>query len=848
MKGGRRTYLDFVFIGMLFLQGAFGGELLLNTKKKRSNPDLIGYNVGHFMEGGNAKDWWRYSGVNAARVFLSPKTVESKDDLEPWGDGVATLQDFLARKALVQGDPLNEEYIYWPYFYERYANKVFSGNRFQVDHLFTELRSLGVDILVQITASQDHLIITDENDWAGKWELWQHYFAQAFYLARTYDVTRYQIYNEPNHSNAKDLTPEDWLMRIQLASDAIQTAIAEVNTRDNKTLAPLVYGPVNSGGADAYDNGWGDYLVANRHTNFLGETSDDIHIIHRYDYHEYNSEPSEFGDDLDWLRSQLSADMAPETRYRVSISEYNVHTNSTFDTLPEVIDDPVKFSRFGAISVNLAQSFMKEFYAFKFAQNASDEGDNYPVKKNGMHYVDNTSAPYHYGGATQAAEVYRLFTKALYPGGDQLDIDKDSDGSLDPLDISFTYRPETDAYYVFSANYSGDDIPLSINASPLSLPNGRPFLMESVSATHNGNGRAWGTVTADGTLETDEFGSNFVQPAHSVWLITLPAGALYTEQTLPCEEDAMVKDGIYAANNYGVRSSIEIRNDGDTVNKRKAGLFKFQTKVPYPPDIQLAVLSFHAKTETTDFTAQAHLYGISDDSWQEDTVTWQLAPNLMQDKASGNLIADRFLTGQGETAQMLSQLTVSSTTETEVLLNVTDFMQQQDDQTASFLVVQEPRWNVTLPELTEGDVQADSIHIQSKEDATYAPQLKLLLLPDTDGDGLSDNAELTVFMTDPTTVDTDGDGHSDGDEVFAKTDPTSPESHLKLRDFRLSSSPPYLSWETELNRSYTLLKSATLDEADWTELQTISGNGTTVYYQDEELATEARQFYKIKID
>jgi hypothetical protein len=44
--------------------------------------------------------------------------------------------------------------------------------------------------------------------------------------------------------------------------------------------------------------------------------------------------------------------------------------------------------------------------------------------------------------------------------------------------------------------------------------------------------------------------------------------------------------------------------------------------------------------------------------------------------------------------------------------------------------------------------------------------------PDTDGDGVADGDEVTIYITDPYTWDTDGDGLSDGEELFGVlTDP-----------------------------------------------------------------------------
>jgi hypothetical protein len=204
-------------------------------------------------------------------------------------------------------------------------------------------------------------------------------------------------------------------------------------------------------------------------------------------------------------------------------------------------------------------------------------------------------------------------------------------------------------------------------------------------------------------------------------------------------------------------------------------LIKFQMPLIYPPDIQLAVLSVQARTNTSNATVQSHVYGLADDAWTEGAVTWSNAPNLTKGTAAGNLIADRVITGQGDSSFIQGQLVASSTTFAEKLIDVTDFLRQQTDGKASFLITQDPRWDVALPSLAAGDTQAGGIEIQATEDSSTnisGPQLKLVRLKDSDGDGISDEAEIAIFGTNPYLADTDGDGVPDGVEILVNgTDP-----------------------------------------------------------------------------
>ena len=68
---------------------------------------------------------------------------------------------------------------------------------------------------------------------------------------------------------------------------------------------------------------------------------------------------------------------------------------------------------------------------------------------------------------------------------------------------------------------------------------------------------------------------------------------------------------------------------------------------------------------------------------------------------------------------------------------------------------------------------------------------------DTDGDGLSDSDETTMYFTDPLKVDTDGDGFTDGDEVARGY---SPRFGGKKKMIEVDSDKDYLNddWEIKL--------------------------------------------------
>ena len=713
----RHTWIAFLALVLVVFGGgfvAFAGTLTLAGSGTTATPAILGYNHGYYNAGSNARAWWEYAGVNGVRIFITASTMGPYDkvtDAAHWGAGVNSDATFESRKAALRVDPFNPTYLDWVYF----SNKLSSWN-----FMLSQYRSLGQEIMIQASCSPASFPITNSADYAGRWELWQTYYASSFNYARYYDIQHYQMYNEPNAVGAT-LTDMDWLLRLQIASDAIKCAITDVNRRYGKSLQAVIHAPVSAG--YQYASGcWGDVAVTNRHLNYRGVTSSTNWIMDRYDFHQYDASGAGAFNSVSGIIGHLNTDMAGETRFPICISEFNVHTAANFNLIPETLDSPTMYTRFGVIACNHARAGARELFCFKFTETG----------KNGMFYADKTHAPNNHGGASKSAEVYRLFLKGLAPGRIMKNFTAtgfgvDANGLTIPT-FRFGYDSVTQNYYVFSVNETANPIPIKVDTTALNLPVNNRVLLEEVSESCFGAGRNWGAIGADKML-TDGSTNAFTQPPYSVWLWTLPGNVQQTEETFIAAEDATVCDGTNAAINYGSAATLVAQNDPASADNRSAAFLKFNLPKVYRPDIQLAVLCLNTRA-TASGTAQGYVYGLDTNAWSENAITWSNAPNLKQGMAAGNQIANRVIAGEGDTARILGQLVATATNSSVKMIDVTEFLRSRPNGTMSFLIPQDPRWDGIYPDTTGGDTQAAALEITSKEGGT-APYLKIVRLANT---------------------------------------------------------------------------------------------------------------------
>jgi hypothetical protein len=732
----------------LTLFSASAETLTVLNSPAGTTPLRLGYNLGHFMPDSNAADWFRYSGVDAARVFISVSEIEPTDDISPVGDGVNSEPSFFNRRSLLRTNAasttatLSTSYVRWSTFISNYSDISTGNNRIQLSSTLANLRDRGVSILTNITASDSRFPLTGANDWAGRWELWQHYYAQAFILSRDYGVRNFSMFNEPNLQSG--MTEEDWIVRYRFCSDAIQSAVADMNSRYGRSLVPQLFAPNTANGAEKYNtpgidaaatDTWGRDAVNNRHLQLNGTISPSWMNLHIYNYQKYTTRTnngsgfSGYIEDYNELRCLVDADTAGEPSLPLALTEFNVRTASSYDSMTATQNSPIDYTALGANCIALTGRGVNQLYLFKFGQTGGNNTPVYGVVKNGTHYVENSSAGVNnYGGATQCAEVYRLFNKAA--GGARPRFNSTATSGASPTNTAgvwslITYDALRGTYSAFIVNKGTAVVPLDVDFSALPLPADNPVYVEEVSATSNG-GVVRMTRLAAGKLALADM------PAQSVWLITVPGPAVNLV-TRSATEDTQLGDGTSKLLTGASTVNLQVRADG-TADGRRVCLVKIPIPAGNSPNVHSVILQLNAATGSGTTPVQAHVYGVTTNIWQEDTATWaNTGAVLKQNVASGNQIQHNIVAAQGTTTQMLGQLVVDSPEFSEHSLNVTDFVKSSSGEFATFLIVQEHRWDIAQPALTPGDTQAEGMRISSKESPGGGARL-VALTADTPAD------------------------------------------------------------------------------------------------------------------
>ncbi len=465
-------------------------------------------------------------------------------------------------------------------------------------------------------------------------------------------------------------------------------------------------------------------------------------MIHTYAYQQYNADGRRYANDLKFIRDQAFNDISANGlsgTVKFGLTEFNVHSNGTFDTRTDDLNTPSRYARLGGIFTGLINQQADELYVFKFSSNAQDSF----LQKNAVFTNSRFDAPYNVGGATAAAGVLKLFTKGF--AGSQSLLDEPSH-SINDLDVAASHNESEGRYYLLSANERTASRNLTFDLSALNIETGAIVQIEEVSTGSIAEVTQRLPLPSNGQIA-------FQQSAESVALISVSEAAGNLVALQPTD-DATVRAGT-GGSNAGSSNNIFVRNivnDTNLSNGRAVGLLQFDISSIGNDLVDRAVIQVNGDVDegNADFVT-THVFGIRGDDWDQDTVTWNDVNNLLNTSQQGTraLIADNFVTGISDTAEFLGHLTFGQNTKL-VSLDITDYLKSNLDDDLRLLIAREVRVDGEAADRSDGAVRLDS----SEDLDGIGPQLLLeltavtapILLGDVNLDGFVNFLDIAPFI------------------------------------------------------------------------------------------------------
>ena len=712
---------------------ATSGTVAVSDAQVGKTLQYVGYNMGHYMPGSNTSAWVEHSNVNAFRVWAASSDYEvrhgdepNRDDMAPWGDGVSDLATFNTRKSALRSDPLNPTYIDWAEFNDYFQNKTQTGrNAVRLNHILGEMKARNIHVMQQTTRSAAAGPIAGDADWAGKWEQWQHYYAMAFHSARHYDVSQFQMYNEPNADANTDIT--DYVIRLKLASDAIRSAVSDVNRLYGKSLVADIAAPVTAGGSARVDD-WGAAALRQIRTDYQGQTVN-YDIFNTYAAQVYEQTGASFGNEVQAIRNKIplyhAGGTAAGQAMPVIFSEFNRHgsnnlANADFANID--LNTPYVFTDIGSTYLNAMAKGASAMYAFKFSQTMwvprQDPGEPTQTEqpqKTGFHYVSDAGVK-DITGATRSASVVRLAAKAFKGERPRL---ATGGSAVSTYDVGTSFDAESGNYYLMGINrHTTEGHDLTLDLTGWDVQPGTVISIEEVSTKHQGE------VTRMVTVPQSKVITLAQQPSQSVWLVTAPSGAPQEQLVLHASDDAPVRNSA-ASQNFGGDTRAMVGRSASSTLYDAATFLQFDTGTADADDVSRAILQVTGRSTTESGgdpgSILFHVYALAGDNWDESTINWNNAPNLAG-------AVDAKLTGVGTSAFPVGHLTFDNAIN-EWGVDLTDFLRAHpellEDGALSFALIREERF------ANDADPSLSFVELWTKESGlATAPKLTLTVVPE----------------------------------------------------------------------------------------------------------------------
>jgi hypothetical protein len=485
-------------------------------------PTLIGYNMGTHLPANNVTAWLRYSEINAARHWWSQGSWPEIP--AAWADDDNTLTRFERLRAELRANPA--EGLTEIATSIAADQPVMPTGTLGLNYSLSELRKNGITTLVQLNQNTRNYPFERSDgspDWHGRWSYWRGVYLNARYIVSTYGIERFQLFNEPDHPQSKHISQECYLQRMQIGSDALHAAIADVNRADGTELSLRLGAPVTaglsvfskrSGRPDERDlvTGWGELITRHRNDTFPGRSDAFKSLYNVYSFQSYGRATSSLSEGIPRLRS-LIADANGGRELPLIATEMNVSTAANLAKTTETLDSPSYYAPFGAIAAAYVNAGIDEIYIFRLTQAPFTNGT---VKKNGTHLVGLEDRQQNIVASTRTAEVARLFIRGFQGARARL-VTPSLKGGL--LQAAACLDLTDNTHYLLLTNLYPHAEIAPVDLSAWKLPPGSLITVEEVSSKHYGDVRAALALPTDRQLELLVSGSSVTllsaRPVHS---------------------------------------------------------------------------------------------------------------------------------------------------------------------------------------------------------------------------------------------------------------------------------------------------------------------------------------------
>lgn len=544
------------------MQVASPVSLVVSNREVGRTPRRIGYVMGDNFPGSNVSSWLRYSQPECAR-FWWPLSIWPEMP-KPWKGG-NDVAHFESQRTVFRRDIASA--IDWKAYGKRvtsaYGQK--PAGTIGDSYALSELRKLGTDLLVVLSCPRDQIPFDTAQgtpDWKSRWAYWRGVYTNAFYLARTYDVERFQLFNEPDHSESLTLEQDDFIRRLQIGSDAVQAAITDVNRLYQKSLKPQISAPVTAGllvfeprtgRKDKRDAkvGWGELAMRMRNADFPGRGDYNQGLFGVYAFQSYTRNPGSITERLPQLRS-LIAEHNKGQELPVIASEMNVSTAADFSKTTDTLDTPRYYAAFGATAAAYANHGLSESYIFRLTQ--TNNMTNGSIKKNGVYVIDNSDPLKNIRYGTKSSEAARFFMRGFGNGRIRFETPKTPADSY-----ALAARDEASGAYTLMVSNLATARPFHLDLSSWKLPAQSLVVAEEINEAHSGDIERISSLPPDGHLQVP-------MPENSVLLLTVRPNVSSTPQVVPLQIEANRFETSSTAQSIPAKSRVVLALRGKIVS------------------------------------------------------------------------------------------------------------------------------------------------------------------------------------------------------------------------------------------------------------------------------------------